>query len=341
MSALASPRSTRELRQLLEPFTRPASMAGRELRVDRVDLGGAVMRSWPIDGGRREQRGNGDIVELQPMLQATRSFVATYGGERVQINLDTRVAVGHEIARAHPGWFRPVDDPVAGAARSRSRSVTTKPRKPAPKATPAASRPKTSVTPVERTPDADIVLRDTPGRATASISARSYQAIADECKRFAHLKDIETGGFLAGPTARSWDTSIQIMEACGPGARSKHLPNRMKIDLGGYADLERDFAWADADIGEIGFWHSHPSFGSTKPSQPDLAALADCWNHVQERRGAGLYLGLIASPSNEHGPWSSPRLDAYVVRRGEYKGLVCEPVPVNIWGQHVPTWIAP
>jgi hypothetical protein len=122
MPALATATATRELRQLLEPFMArsAAGTAARALRVDRIDLDGAVMRAWPIDVGRREQRSNGDIVEIQPMLQATRSFVADYDGDRVQVDRNTRVAINHAIARAHPDWFEPADDLVADSARTRS-----------------------------------------------------------------------------------------------------------------------------------------------------------------------------------------------------------------------------
>jgi hypothetical protein len=48
----------------------------------------------------------------------------------------------------------------------------------------------------------------------------------------------------------------------------------MLIDLRGDAELERSFAWAEADIGEIGFWHTHPS-GNSKPSPPDLGIVGE------------------------------------------------------------------
>src|SRR4051794_30253428 len=119
MTTQASTAPSRALRELLEPFVLRSSTTTGELRVDRIDLAGAALRSWPVEDGRYEQRSNGDLVAIQPMLQATRSFVADYGGERVQISTHTRVAVDHEIARAHPGWFEPVDDLVTSGARSR------------------------------------------------------------------------------------------------------------------------------------------------------------------------------------------------------------------------------
>jgi Prokaryotic homologs of the JAB domain len=343
MPALATATATRELRQLLEPFTHSASTSANALRIDRIDLDGVAMRSWPIEGGRFEQRSNGDMIAIQPMLQATRSFVATYGGERVQIDRNTRVAVGHEIARAHPDWFEPADDLISVGARSRSARPTRPPTRP--KLQPARSvmvRPaRAAIPPPPERPKYKVALRDTRSRASVTISEFAYEVIQKECLRMAPFHNLETGGLIAARTVRSWDTSVYVVDARGPGPRSKHMVNEFRIDLTGDVQLERDFASAENDIGEAGQWHTHPSGGAT-PSPPDLDTWADALRYTNKHRGSGLYVGLIATPG-WRGSWRSPQLTAYVVRRGEseYHGYVCEPAAVNVQGQRAPTWIAP
>jgi Prokaryotic homologs of the JAB domain len=330
MPALTPTRSTGELRTLLEPFTRSASTGA--LRLDRIGLDGAAMRSWPIEGGRFEQRSNGDMIKIQPMLQATRSFVATYGGERVHIDCDTRVAVGHEIARAHPDWFEPADDLVTASARSHS----TTPARPAtrPKPRPARSvtmRPAAAtIAPPPKMPRHKVALRETQSRASVTISEFAYEVIQKECLRMAPFHNLETGGLLAARTVRSWDTGVYVVDARGPGPRSKHKVNEFRIDLTGDVQLERDFASAENDIGEAGQWHTHPSANAT-PSPPDLDTWADALRYTNKHRGSGLYVGLIATPG-WRGSWHAPHLTGYVVRRGEseYHGYVCEPAAVSV-----------
>jgi proteasome lid subunit RPN8/RPN11 len=153
--------------------------------------------------------------------------------------------------------------------------------------------------------------------------------------------NLETGGLIAARTARSWDTAIYVVDARGPGPRTEHKAHELRIDLTGDVQLERDFASAENDIGEVGQWHSHPS-GNATPSPPDLDTWADALRYTNNHRGSGLYLGIIATPG-WRGSWHSPQLAAYVVRRGEsqFHGYVCEPAAVNVHGRRAPTWIAP
>jgi proteasome lid subunit RPN8/RPN11 len=323
---MTTPTTSRALRELLEPFVlRSSSTATGELRVDRIDLAGAALRGWPIEDGRYEQRSNGDIIEIRPMLQVTRAFVADYCGERVQIDTHSRVAVGHDIARAHPGWFEPVNDLAAPGARSRRATPTRAPAQ----ATRPKPRPVTIKPPAP--PEYTVQLRETQSRAKVSISEFAYEVIERECMRMACFDDIETGGFLAGTVAQSWHKNISICDARGPGARSEHKHSAMRIDLSGDAQLERDFAWSDAGIGESGIWHSHPN-GDATPSPTDLDTWADALRYVSDRRGSSLYLGIIATPRRQRGHWNFPHLTAYVIRRDERDGYICEPAAVTIRG---------
>lgn len=324
MSAVALMPRTRELRTLLEPFTRSAGLVDPTLRVDRMDLHGAAMRSWPIDDGRYEMRSNGDIEKLGPMLQATRAFTANYGGERVRIDENTRVAVGHEIARTHPNAFVPVGQPGA-AARSRSATSTRQTTRPEPKPARAAV-----ASPPEQ-PRHKVELRDTQSRTTVRVGSFAYTAIQEECLRMAPFQTLETGGLLAARTTQSWDTQMHVVDARGPGPKTQHRANAMRIDLDGADQLEREFAYAEAGIAEVGMWHTHPR-GDATPSPDDLQTLADSLRYVSDRRGSGVYLGLIATPGR-HGSWHFPRLAAYVVRRGERNNYVCQPALVKIAGQ--------
>jgi hypothetical protein len=99
-------------------------------------------------------------------------------------------------------------------------------------------------------------------------------------------------------------------------------------------DVGADLASAANDVGEL-------AFGIPTRGLADLDMWADALCYVNEHRGSGLYLGIIATPG-WRGLWHSPRLTAYVVRSGEseYHGYVADPADVNVQGQRVPTWIA-
>lgn len=326
---------THRLREILEPFAEYAARISTPttVRVTPFDLEGAVVRSWPVGDGRCEQRSDGNMIELAPMLQATRAFTATYDGSKVRIDKHTRVVVGHDIALAHPDSFAPMigvglNARVASRPAARARSATTTPTR---RDSPSLHRPpaKRPAVAAPSPPQYRVELRDTESRAKVTISEFAYEVIERECIRFARFDDVETGGFLAGPVVQSWHRSISVTNARGPGPKSEHKPHELRIDLTGDVQLERDFAWSDANIGEAGQWHTHPSGGPT-PSPPDLDTWADSLRYVSDKRGSGLYLGVIATPRKQRGHWNFPTLTAYIIRRGERSGFVCEPAVVSI-----------
>ena len=264
------------------------------------------------------------------MLAATKAFRARYDGELVDIDLNTRVCVGHPIALKHPDKFAPLvgvgpnaciaSHPAGATARARSATTT-------PLYLPPTKRSAATIKPSP--PQHRVVLRDTRSRTSVSISEFAYEVIERECMRFARFGDVETGGFLAGPVVQSRHRSISVADARGPGPKSEHKPRAMRIDFTGDYQLERDFAWAEANIGEAGFWHTHPG-GGTKPSPADLDTWADSLRYIGAKRGAGLYLGILATERRQRGSWTFPKLSAYIVRRGERDGFLCEPAAVSL-----------
>lgn len=129
---------------------------------------------------------------------------------------------------------------------------------------------------------------------------------------------------------RSWNCRLSIVDATGPGEKSRHGVGSVTLDLAASDELAREFAWSGEDIGEIGFWHTHPG-GTPEPSPEDLRSWVHALKRLSDHRGSRHLHRPHRHPS-ERRSWYSPQLYAYVVRRGEYRGLVCEPVPVSIWG---------
>jgi proteasome lid subunit RPN8/RPN11 len=321
-----------ELRRILEPFADRARVE-QLISVTPVggfdDVGDGVVRGWPVDGGRLEQRSNGQLVEVIPMLQAVRSFTADYDGERIEIDTNTRVAVSHDIARRHPEMFVPVDHGSAGMARSRSRgSVTARPRPPVPRprppaAAPLPSRPEPSATIRTGGARSGVDLRETPSPVAVHIPDRVLVFIAEECARFQE-SGYETGGLLAASVSWSWHRRLDVSFARGPGPRAEHHRTVIVFDTASYVALDRELAVHESDYRLAGCWHSHPS-GQSLPSETDLRSWLAGLDHIHEAHGSARYLGVIAVPR----PGYAPTLHPYLVSRPRWGKPICEPAGGN------------
>lgn len=317
MTMPASAMPSRRLREVLEPFVEYAARSGEStLTVSRADLEGAALLSWPVENGKSEQRSNGDLVELQPMLQATRAFRARYDGEWVDIDVDTRVCVGHEIAQKHPEAFVPLDGVGINARiASANRSAT-------------SMSAVTDATPLylpKRSPRAadqeHVELRSTRSPVNVVIPDRVRDVIADECSR---RPDAETGGLLAGEISWSWHSSLRVAFAHPPGPKASHHRNRLTMDMDSYAMLSRELAQHESGLVLCGDWHSHPASAQPLPSPADLAGWLRGLDSVHTEHGSSRYLGVIVTP-NKRGQWTSPVLNLYVVSRTARGRPVCEP----------------
>jgi proteasome lid subunit RPN8/RPN11 len=338
---------TSRLREVLAPFAEYAARNAERapsgepcpavIRVTPFDMEGAAMRSWPVGDGQCEQRSNGDIEQIAPMLAAVKAFRARYDGELVDIDLNTRVAVGHAIARSHPECFAPLIgvginariDPTHAAATTRARSATSTASRidSEPLYIPKSTRPQVKRW-LHAPDDIPVVLRDTPGPVAVSVSESAYNVIKQECLRFADRRGVETGGYLAGNVLRSWDRSVNVCDATGPGPETEHGIGTISLDRSAAQAIPGNHAWTGEDIDELGWWHTHPE-GAATPSPVDLASWSRALERIGARRGSGLYLGVIVTPSRS-GSWHNPQLHAHVARRGERRGVVCESAAISV-----------
>lgn len=105
-----------------------------------------ILRREKHDNDTWEWRSNGDIEILaERILECSRTFTATYGGERITLEAGTsRVCSDHELARSHPHHFRParsLKDLTARAVRAPAPVKPSKPSAAAPKRWPAGYLP--------------------------------------------------------------------------------------------------------------------------------------------------------------------------------------------------------
>jgi integrative and conjugative element protein (TIGR02256 family) len=283
------------------------------------------------DGHESEWRSNGEVENLTPMLQAIHPFTALYDGERVRITSDTRVSVDHAIARSHPGMFRHVDShtrsrvDAATLIRVRGRIEALR------RATATAKRSRPTFA-AKR--DDDVVFRaprtdgrwwlEKRGPITVSISDSARESIADQCERWQHHDDVETGGPLAGPATGS---HLRVTVARPGGPESKHYKNRVTIPPEAFEALARECRTEQPDATIVGDWHTHPASCSGTPSKADRRAWAAQFEQLRRDRGATAYVGIIATPSRRFG-WAAQTLHAWVLRRDGGR-VICEAATIK------------
>ena len=95
------------------PQSASATASGGTVRIQCTRRPGAVLTTRTYQEGTHllEERSDGSVEQLDPMVTPTRSFTTRYGGERLTIRAGSneRFSVNHEVVRRHPDAFKAVE----------------------------------------------------------------------------------------------------------------------------------------------------------------------------------------------------------------------------------------
>jgi hypothetical protein len=87
--------------------------ASGTVRIECSRLPGAVLTTRTYQDGTRllEERSDGSVEQLDPMVTPTRSFTTRYGDQQLHIRAGSgeRYSVNHEVVRKHPDAFTGVE----------------------------------------------------------------------------------------------------------------------------------------------------------------------------------------------------------------------------------------
>lgn len=207
----------------------------------------------------------------------------------------TRCVDNHEIVRRHPEKWS-VDGRPRAAAVSRATITRTKTR---------------------GTPQ----LRKGPPRLTVALSESARRVILEEFGTATRSHGVETGGWLYAPVSRSWDKTIDVRIAGGPGKGAEHSPSSYG-PTADYPQVEEELARNGGEhFARVGDWHSHTGT-SAEPSPADLDAWQSCFVRANERRGVSHYVGLIAA-QDKHS--SRIQLHPFVLSYDQFDRVIAEP----------------
>lgn len=164
------------------------------------------------------------------------------------------------------------------------------------------------------------------------LGRSARQAILDDLFSSTRLDQLESGGFLHGRRARSWEKKVEILGATRTGENALRRSDSLMLDTEQWARRERAYAAEGYDFPLCGLWHCHPGTRDGSPSDADLASLLGVLDwHEKHGRSANFSVGLIYAASEVRGDtWARPHLHGYVVRREGYsRHPVCEPANVR------------
>jgi hypothetical protein len=167
-------------------------------------------------------------------------------------------------------------------------------------------------------------LRKGTARFTVALSESARRAILEEFSIVTRSRGVESGGWLYGSVTRSWEKTIDVRIASGPGKGAKHGPSSYG-PTADYLQVEEEFARYDSDVVRIGDWHAHTGY-SGEPSTADLDAWQACFVRANERHNVSRYVGLIAA-EDKHS--SRMQLHPFVLSYDQFGRVVCEPATVK------------
>jgi Prokaryotic homologs of the JAB domain len=158
---------------------------------------------------------------------------------------------------------------------------------------------------------------------TVTLGSGARRAIEEEIAlvRRELGSDYECGGWLYGqnrPRANSDGLTIAVATHAGD---SGHRRNSVHFGESATSLMLRSFPPELDHMTPVGDWHSHPTRGSTIPSEADARG----WARSLDEYGFSRYTAVIVSPSESMG-WMSPVFSAWTTRREGHPSLpVCEP----------------
>jgi Prokaryotic homologs of the JAB domain len=256
------------------------------------------------------------------MLVATSSFTDPSDGQWITEGT-TYIHESADVARSHPQNFRPATGRGSGSIDRLGGTVglgKPRPRQRAPK------RPaKKKLLPFGY-PSSDVVIRARSTELTqftVTLGSGARRTIEDELAlvRRELGPDYEAGGWLYGQYRPRESSDWQTIAVATHAGNSEY--GRSSITFGESATslMLRSFPPELGHMKHLGDWHSHPTRGSTIPSEGDARG----WARSLDEYGFARYTAIIVSPSEGMG-WMSPVFSAWTVRREGVPSLpVCEP----------------
>jgi proteasome lid subunit RPN8/RPN11 len=172
------------------------------------------------------------------------------------------------------------------------------------------------------------------------ISRLAREAMRNELFHLTRVDDLECGGFLFAPVARSWNRTVEINHATTTGENAIRRNASLSMDTSVWEDTEdwiKRNGWHDVAL--AGIWHSHPNEKGRDaglPSDSDLAAFLNARDLVHRLRGVAYSVGLIFTTGrtgayrSEHS-WATPDLHCWVTRRTPAGTPVTERADVLGW----------
>lgn len=191
--------------------------------------------------------------------------------------------------------------------------------------------PKTEI-PIVRTQDAT---------RTLTISLTNRRLILVEA---AGALRLEVGGGLYGHPGNSWDTTLRISNAHGPGPGTRVTEDSCTLCPGDLAAGERSLRQQGLDdIRCIGTWHSHPNGNDPEPSSADLK----CWARQRAILGEDNYLSTFLAIIVTRGDkgWKNAELHAWRVTHENHgtwdERISIEPLTIQTHGLEPNPWPTP
>jgi hypothetical protein len=100
------------------------------------------------------------------------------------------------------------------------------------------------------------------------------------------------------------------------------------LDLRALAGAREWLERYESTTREVGTWHTHPT-APGQPSEADLSVWLSGLDFLSAYEGVSRYANLILTPSRDAG-WRRPEIHAWVVRRTDWGGAICEPANVEL-----------
>ena len=264
------------------------------------------------------------------MLEAIQSFTIRYGDEIVQvIKGQTRLAEGHEIAKANPRAFRPV---VGSGSGGRDRVYASGLGEELTATVPSDSAYQQPVA-GSRAADIDVAalwrkrggprpkppryrlgsrtqtrLSDSPSKYAVRLAPTARQDLISDLRATTISDNREVGAAIFGPRPVSWATVVEVTRI-GTAGDALRWPRAIARDHAHDARQAQEIRrQTDGQACEIGYWHSHPATDSTL-SRTDLTHSSQ----MKALLGIPTFVSIVATPDPVRG-WDRPELTCWVVR---------------------------
>jgi hypothetical protein len=259
---------------------------------------------------------------------ATQTFVDPTDGVLVEAGL-THCSESADVVRMFPHRFKPIERGGGPLIRGPANGTATRVK---PRMSPTGDRAARNLS--SELPE----LRDSTSPVTVRLSRSACEAMRGEVFSLTRTDDLECGGFLFAPVARSWEKAVEIRHATETGNAIRRNAS-LSMDTSVWEDAENWIQRNNWNDVLCGLWHSHPNeIGSDAglPSDSDLAAFLNARDLVHRLRGVAYSVGLIvtlgktAARGSEYS-WVTPALHCWTTRRTDAGTPITERAEVLGW----------